>query len=142
LAAEEQDEIGDFGGGTPWETDDGAQVLTLEGLPVSRSNPGQKVSRVTRTMSQPMNHAPTLEQMGSTLQWLNDTSQTEEDVQRLRLIRKVEERRMRKLSRKLSKAIHETVQTENEDQRHQLEQKVAQRRAQRARTQGPQREAA
>lgn len=132
LAAEEQEEIGDFGGGTPWETEDGAQVLTLEGLPVSRTNPGQKERRISRAMQQAPNHTSTLEQMGSTVEWLNDTRQTEEEIQRVRLIRKVEERRMRKLSRKLSKAIHETVQGEEEDQRYQLEQKVLQRRRTRA----------
>lgn len=134
ILAAEAEEIGDFGGGTPWETDDGAQVLTLEGLPVSRINPGQRERRVTRAMQQTHNHTPMLEQMGSTAEWLHDARQSEEEIQRLRLIRKVEERRMRKLSRKLSKAIHETVQGEEDDQRHQLEQKVLERR--RARAQG------
>jgi len=133
LAAEEEAN-GDFAGGTPWETEEGAQVLTLEGMPVSRVNPGQKVTRINRAMSQTQDHTPTLERMGSTVEWLHDARHTEEEVQRLRLIRKVEERRMRKLSRKLSKAIHETVQGEEEDQRAQLERKVLERR--RARTQG------
>lgn len=133
LAAEEQDEtMGDFGGGTPWEAEDGAQVLTLEGMPVSKNNPGQKVTRISRSMAQTMDHTPTLVRMGSTVEWLNDTQQTEEEVQRLRLIRKVEERRMRNLSRKLSKAIHETVQGEEENQRLRLEQKVIERRRVRA----------
>merc|ERR1719456_1681402 len=103
-------------------------------MPVSRDNPGRKVSRVNRSMSQTMDHTPTLERMGSAVERLNEVQQTEEEVQRLRLIRKVEERRMRKLSRKLSKAIHETVQGEEEDQRLRLEQKVLERR--RARAQG------
>lgn len=136
LAAEEEEKMGDFAGGTPWEIEDGAQVLSLEGLPVSRNNPGsmRKVTRVNRAMQWGADHTSTLERMGSAAKFVEDARQTEEDIQRLRLIRKVEERRMRKLSRKLSKAIHETVQGEEEDQRHQLEQKVLERR--RARAQG------
>lgn len=134
LAAEELDPANDFGGGTPWETEDGAQVMTLEGVPVSRSDPSQRFSRINRAMSRELDHTSTLERMGNTAEWLRDARQTEEEVQRIRLIKKAEERRMRKLSRKLSKAINETVKGEEEQQRLQLEQKVLERR--RARAQG------
>jgi len=113
-AAEEQDAPG-FGGGTPWETEDGAQVLTFDSLGTPASwTPAQKVARIARTMSMPEDPTLTLQQMSSAADWLHESRQNEEEVQRLRLIRKVEERRVRKLSRKLSKAIHDTVQGELE----------------------------
>jgi len=133
---EDQEDGGGFAGGTPWETEDGAQVLTLEGMPVSRNNPGQSTTRITRAMARADDYTPTLERMGSAMEFLHDARQTEEEIQRLRLIRKVEERRMRVLSRKLSKAIKETVQGEEEDQRTRLEQKVLERRRARLAQQG------
>jgi len=108
-AAEDPDGAASFlEGGTPWETDDGAQVLTLESSVSSR-----KLARISRAMSQQENITPTLHQMSTAANWLHDARQNEEEVQRLRLIRKVEERRVRKLSRRLSKAIHETVQVQS-----------------------------
>jgi len=148
LAVEDHDASGGFlEGGTPWENEDGAQVFTLEGnTPVSRSVSGNKLARlgtpgtlgtsgINRALQRPEDHTFTLRQMTNAADWLHDARQNEEEIQRLRLIRKVEERRMRKLSRKLSKAIHETVQGEEDaqrDQRHQLEQKLLERRANRA----------
>lgn len=124
-AAEEQDAPG-FGVGTPWETEDGAQVMTLDslGIPVSWT-PAQKVARVARTMSMPEDHTFVLQQMGSAADWLHESRQNEEEVQRLRLIRKVEERRVRTLSQKLSKAIHDTVQGGVEEDERCQERRIA-----------------
>jgi len=142
LAVEDEECNAFLGGGTPWEAEDGAQVLNVEGgSPVSRSgSPVKKRSHlgstgIERALQRPEDHTFTLQQMSSAADWLHDARQNEEEIQRLRLIRKVEERRMRKLGRKLSKAIHETVQGEEDErqnQRLQLEQKLLERRANRA----------
>jgi len=159
---EEQEDLGGyFGGGTPWETPDGAQVLNLEGsspreyerssfTPCSRgSSPVKKSSKLSRSCStpglgstgikqalrQPEDHTLMLQQMSTKADWLNDTRQSEEEMQRVRLIRKVEERRMRKLSRKLTKAIQDSVQGDEDDQKKQrsaLELKLMERRMNRA----------
>lgn len=113
LGDEDKDACGGFSGGTPWETEDGAQVLLLEGSPVSRHNPGRKLTRITRAMNQGIAEEDrhlALRKMSTRAEWVNDARASEEEVQRLRLLRKVEERRVRKLSRKLTKAIQETVQ--------------------------------
>jgi len=115
MAIEEQDDDGFFGGGTPWETEDGAQVMTVEGCTVPRAKPGRKVARVNRAMDQAEDISFTLRRMGTEAEWLHDTRRNEEEVQRLRLIRKVEERRVRKLSRKLTKAIQDTVQADADE---------------------------
>lgn len=130
LAAEDGDDDGCFGGGTPWETEDGAQVLMLEGTPVSRINPGQKVSRINRAMQQGVSttdHTLTLQTMSNAADRVNSAWQTEEEVQRLRLLRKADERRMRKLSRKLTRVLADTIEGDEDAQRRQLEQKVLER---------------
>jgi hypothetical protein len=135
LAAEDH---GCFPGGTPWETEDGAQILTLEPQ-ASRTLSGQmsrtlsgmspvsgqmsrtlsgmspvRASRVYRDLHGHQDHSVTLRRMSTAAEWLQATVQREEDVQRTRLIQKVEERRMRKLHRKLSKTIRDTVQDDED----------------------------
>lgn len=134
LCAEDRDKNGCFGGGTPWETEDGSEALSLEGVPVSKQNPGRKVTRIKAAMQLEVDHTATLEEMRTQAEGFRDAAHTEEEVQRLKLIRKVEERRMRKLNRKLSKAIHETpVQDEDEVIRTQLESRLEEQIAARAR---------
>lgn len=112
LGAEEN---GCFVGGTPWETEDGAQVLSLDTLVSSRTPSSMRRSRanlvhVRMGLQTQEDHTMTLQRMSTTADWLQATVQSEEEVQRSRLIQKVEERRMRKLTRKLNRTISDAVQ--------------------------------
>lgn len=104
LAAEE--DTGCYGGGTPWEVDQGAVTLAPQSIQDSR---GFIMARLRQGLHKREDHAPTLERMSHAANWLHTTVKSEEESQHMRLIKKAEERRMRKLNRKLSKTIHQTV---------------------------------
>jgi hypothetical protein len=104
------DDNGLFEGGTPWENEDGAQILTLDGGPVGRRKPSK--SSIEKSLKkirhgQYSDHTFALQQlqrMNNIADWMHDIVQSEEQAQRNRMTQRVEERRMRSKSRMSSKA--------------------------------------
>mmetsp|Transcript_7930 Transcript_7930/g.12988 ORF Transcript_7930/g.12988 Transcript_7930/m.12988 type:complete len:323 (+) Transcript_7930:104-1072(+) len=105
-----------FEGGTSWETADGAQVLTLDTTQVIQGSPSR---RLPRRVSLPKHddYSFALKQMSNAAEWLHDARKSEEEIQRMKLLRKVEERRMRQLNRKLRESINGTAKDEKNEKR-------------------------
>jgi hypothetical protein len=104
-----------FDGGTPWENEDGAQILTLDGTPLVKSMKFRasfsKALSLARRGGE--DHTQTMKKMTLVVNRIHDTIHAEEKTQRSHLQEKVEARRLRKRSHKSSNAVCKSVE-ENE----------------------------
>jgi hypothetical protein len=100
----------DNGESTPWKTNTGAEVLTLDDslnddTPTRASSGDLPERKLTRRLTQTMldwsrnqnrdEHKTALEKMTQTATWLRSAQQDEKEAQRLQIMRKVEERKKR-----------------------------------------------
>lgn len=94
-----------LGNNRPWHTDEGAEVLTIDGgsadfRPVSRNRMSMSRTRSQFFSSLAKSSAKEeqksmVQSMASTASWLKETCENEEEVQRIALAKKVEARRRR-----------------------------------------------
>jgi hypothetical protein len=77
---------------------------------LTRTTSGVRSARASGECQETHGHFTMLQSMSSAAAWLQATVQCEEDVQRMRMMQKVEERRIHKLHGRLSRAVRDNMQ--------------------------------